>query len=75
MTYVSRNRYFALGKIKIKFWEHEKYIYINQICKLYNGNNTCAVQQPYILGVSGPLLHMADNFDYIKHMKAICAVK
>jgi len=28
-------------------WEHEKYIYINQIYKLYNGNNTCADQQPY----------------------------
>ena len=31
------------------FWEHEKYKYINQICELYNGNNTCAIQQPYIV--------------------------
>ena len=29
-------------------WEHEKYIYINQIYKLYNRNNTCADQQPYL---------------------------
>jgi len=31
-------------------WEQEKYIYINQIYELYNGNNTCADQQPYIFG-------------------------
>ena len=39
-----------LVKLKLScfsLWEHEKYIYINQISELYNGNDTCAVQQPY----------------------------
>ena len=50
MIYISGNRYFGLGKIKLScfnLWEHEKYIYINQIYELYNGNNTCADQQSY----------------------------
>jgi hypothetical protein len=30
----------------IILWEHETPIYINQIDELYNGNDTCADQQP-----------------------------
>jgi len=38
-------------------WEHEKYIYINQIYKLYNGNNTCADQQPYPIALFSSRSH------------------
>ena len=33
-------------------WEYKKYIYINQIHELYNGNNICADQQPYSRGIA-----------------------
>ena len=62
-----------LVKLKLScfnFWEHKKYIYINQICELYNGNNTCAIQQPYTLSsftrgaVDLPLTPSACPVDY-----------
>ena len=31
----------------ISLWEHAKYLHINKIWDICNGNNICAVQQPY----------------------------